>query len=174
MNKDILLGILHFILIAAFQVFILNGMPLIGYTNPLVYVWFIIMLPTNTPKWAVLLLSFSMGFIVDIFSGYIGLHCAVLTFIGFIRPILINVFFSGKEIESNLRPSIAEMGLSNFLPYLAILVFIHHFLYFTFEIFTFHEILLTLLRIVVSSASTISIILVLDFLLFRQEKYGEA
>ncbi|MCK9164072.1 MAG: rod shape-determining protein MreD [Bacteroidales bacterium] len=170
MNKDILLGFLHFILIGAFQVFILNGMHFVGYINPIVYVWFILMLPTNTPKWAVLLLSFSMGIAVDIFAGYIGLHCAILTFIGFIRPLFINIFFSGKEIESNLRPSIAEMGLSNFLPYLAILVFIHHFLYFTFEIFSFAEFFKTLLRITISSVSTILIILLLDFLLFRQKK----
>ncbi|MCK9164202.1 MAG: rod shape-determining protein MreD [Bacteroidales bacterium] len=170
MNKDILLGFLHFILIAAFQVFVLNGMHFVGYINPLIYVWFILMLPTNTPKWAVLMLSFSMGFVVDMFSGYIGLHCAVLTFIGFIRPIFINVFFSGKEIESNLRPSIAEMGLSNFLPYLAILVFIHHFFYFTFEIFSFVEIFRTLLRIVLSSISTILIILLFDFIFFKQKK----
>lgn len=170
MNKDIIVGFIHFFVIAAFQVFILDGVHLLGYINPLIYLWFILMLPTNTPKWAVLLLSFSMGFVIDIFSGYIGFHCAVLTFIGFIRPLFINIFFSGKEIESNLRPSIAEMGLSTFLPYLAFLVFIHHFLYFSFEIFSFSEFFKTLLRIFLSSITTILLILLFDFLFFRKRK----
>ena len=170
MNKDIIVGFIHFFVIAAFQVFILDGVHLLGYINPLIYLWFILMLPTNTPKWAVLLLSFSMGFVVDIFAGYIGIHCAVLTFIGFIRPLFINIFFSGKEIESNLRPSIAEMGLSTFLPYLAFLVFIHHFLYFSFEIFSFSEFFKTLLRIFLSSITTILLILLFDFLFFRKRK----
>lgn len=170
MNKDILLGFLHFILIAAFQIFILNGLQLFGYFNPMLYIWFILMLPTNTPKWAVLILSFAMGFVVDIFAGQMGFHAAVATFIGFIRPIFIKIFFTGKDTETNLRPSIAEMGILTFLPYIAILVFVHHFLYFTLEIFSFSEFFMTLLRIVCSTISTVLLILLCDYLFFKTKK----
>lgn len=170
MNRDILLGFLHFIVIAALQIFIINGVNILGYFNPMIYVWFILMLPTNTPKWLVLILSFLMGLIVDIFAGNIGFHVTVLTFIGFIRPLFINIFFSGKDTQTNLRPSISEMGLSTFLPYLAILVFIHHFFYFTLEIFSLSEFFRTLLRIVCSSISTILIIIFCDFIFFKQKK----
>lgn len=170
MNRKTLLGFIHFILIAAFQIFILNGVELFGYFNPMVYIWFILMLPTNTPKWLILVLSFAMGFTIDIFAGQLGFHAAALTLIGFIRPLFIKFFFSSKDLDNSLRPSISEMGLNAFLPYVAILVFIHHFLYFTIEIFSLSEFFYTFIRVVLSSISTISIILLLDYLFIRQKR----
>ncbi|HBN06617.1 MAG TPA: rod shape-determining protein MreD [Bacteroidales bacterium] len=170
MNKDIILGFLHFILIAAFQIFVLNGLNIFGYFNPMIYIWFILMLPTNTPKWLGLILSFLMGFTVDIFSGQVGFHAAALTFIGLIRPLFISIFFSGKDIQTNLRPSIAEMSLMTFLPYIVSLVFLHHFVYFTIEIFNFSEFFLTLLRIVCSTIITTLLILICDFFFIPKRK----
>ncbi len=172
MNKDIILGFIHFILIAAFQIFVLNGLNILGYFNPMIYVWFILMLPTNTPKWLELILGFLMGFTIDIFAGQVGFHAAALTFIALIRPLFIKIFFSGKEIETNLRPSIAEMSFLGFLPFVLSLVFIHHFIYFTIEIFNFSEFFHTLLRIICSTIITTLLILICDFLFINKRKFS--
>lgn len=169
MNKVFFKGVLQFILIGLFQVFVLNHIQLFGYINPFIYIWFIILLPINTKNWVVLLASFVMGLSIDIFEGQIGFHAAISVFMGFIRPVFIKLFFSGRELDEYARPSISEMGISRFLPFLFSFVFIHHFLYFTFEIFSFSEFLYTLVRIILSSIITTFLILLLDLLFIRKK-----
>lgn len=170
MIRNIFLEVLHFLLIISAQIFILNNIQIFGYINPMLYLWFILMLPINTPKGLVLILSFITGFTVDIFANEMGFHTAVTVFIGFIRHFFIDIYFVGKDKDSFIRPSISEMGIKSFLFYTTVLVLIHHFLYFTLEIFNFSEFLMTLLRIVLSSFATILLITICDLLFIRTNK----
>lgn|SRR5574344_223778 len=169
MSRSIIFGILHFILIAAFQIFILNGLQ-IGYFNPMFYIWFILLLPTNTPKILTLILSFLMGLTIDIFAGVLGFHALVATLIGLIRGIFITIFFEGKDTKTFTYPCIKEMTLLPYIAYVSILVFIHHFLYFVIEEFSFHEFFFVLLRIICSSITTIVLIVICDFLFIKPKK----
>lgn len=169
MSKSILFGILQFVLIAAFQIFILNGLQ-VGYFNPLFYIWFVLLLPTNCPKILTLVLSFAMGLTIDIFSGVIGFHAMVATFIGFIRGIFITIFFEGKDTKTFLYPCAKEMNFAPFVAYVSILVLIHHFLYFIIEEFTFREFFSVMLRILCSSLATIILIVLCDFLFIKPKK----
>lgn len=168
MSKDITKSLFHFILIALFQVFVLNQIHLFGLINPLIYIWFIILLPINTKNWVVLISSFAIGLAIDVFEGQMGFHSLVTVFMGFIRPIFISIFFNNKETDELTRPSISQMGIARFVPFIFIFIFIHHFLYFTLEIFTFSEFFMTLLRILLSSITTSILIVLLDLLFIRR------
>lgn len=170
MSKSIFLGIFHFIVIALIQILILNGLQLFGYINPLLYIWFILLLPISSPAWLVLLSCFTMGFAVDIFEGQMGFHAAVTVFMGFIRPLFIKVFFENKDSDLDTRVTIAEMGITRFLPFAFIFVFVHHFLYFTFEIFSLKEFFFTLLRIILSTIATTLLIVVMDLMFIKSKK----
>ncbi|MDR0971680.1 MAG: hypothetical protein LBM25_04790 [Bacteroidales bacterium] len=170
MSRTILLTAFQFILIAIFQIFVLSNLNILSFCNPMIYVWFIILLPTSTPKWIVVLLSFIMGYTIDVFSGQSGINALSLTFIGVIRGGFISLFFADKDTQSNLRPSIKDMGFTNFLIFVSIIVVIHHTIYFMVEAFSFSEFFFILLRIVLSSIASIFLILFFDFLFFKTKR----
>lgn len=170
MTKNILLIAIRFIILLIIQVFILNNINLFGLVEPLLYVWFILLLPLRTPKWAVLLLSFLIGFSVDVFSGQVGFHTAVSVFTGFIRPLFLGALITNQQSETHDTPTSTNMGFMPFLGYVSILTIIHTFTLIMIESFRWSEILQILLRAGLSSLCTIVLIITCDLIFFKSSK----
>jgi rod shape-determining protein MreD len=170
MIRDIIISILQFIILVAAQVFLLDNINLLGYINPMLYIWFIIMLPHNTPKWLVLISSFLLGIAVDVFSADIGINATICVLIGFLRPILLNAFSGNIDDNSSQRPSMSTLGFMNFFLYTSIIVLIHHTFYFIIETFAWDEFLQVIVRILLSSIVTIILILLLDMIFFKKKE----
>jgi rod shape-determining protein MreD len=157
---------LMFIVLVAVQVLFLNQIQFSGYINPYIYVLFIMLLPLNAPRYAVLLLSFFVGLAVDIFSNSLGIHTFASVFIAYARPAIIRII-TNREEELNDYPGLAQTGLAWFLSYTAIMVFIHHFVLFYIEVFTFDNFFSTLYRVLLSSVFSIFVIVLSQFIIFR-------
>ncbi|MDR1005388.1 MAG: hypothetical protein LBL74_00795 [Bacteroidales bacterium] len=166
----IAIGVLHFLLIAAAQIFIFNNIRFLGYINPMIYVWFILMLPYKTPYWALLLLSFAMGLCIDVFTFGQGFHTATLTFIGFLRPFILKFYTGNRDITVWQRPTSSDMGFMQFTFYITILIFIHHLLFFTLDILRFTELIPFIIRLILSSVTTIIVIIICDLLFMKHKK----
>ena len=151
-------NILRFIFLILLQVFILDNIQFMGYINPMIYVLFILSLPVRFPKWALLILAFIMGFIIDVFSNTAGMHSFALVFAAFLRTPVINIFTSIDE-GSNPTPSFHTFGVSAYVKYVVILVLIHHFILFFIESFSFLHLTLLIPKIIISSTVTILLIL---------------
>ena len=63
-----------------------------GYATPMPYVYFLLILPSNTPRWLYVLLGFLLGVLIDIFGNTPGMAAATMTAIGLITPLLFNLF----------------------------------------------------------------------------------
>lgn len=157
---------LMFIVLVAVQVLFLNQIQFSGYINPYIYLLFIMLLPVNSPKYAVLLLSFFIGLVVDIFSNSLGIHAFASVFIAYIRPFVIRVI-TNREEELNDYPGLAQTGFTWFLTYTSILVLIHHAVLFYIEVFTFANFFSTLYRVFLSSVFSIFVIVLSQFIIFR-------
>lgn len=168
-SKLIIRNSISFIALVLVQILILNNVRLGGYINPFLYILFIIKIPSNVPKWAVLCLSFLLGFSVDIFSGSMGFHTFSATLTGFCRISLFNVFFSKHDQESVFTPGLSTMNLGTFIVYSSLLVFIHSLCYFFLEIFIWKEFFSILWRSISSAFVTLVLILFVEFL-FRFAK----
>ena len=151
-------NILRFIFLILLQVFILDNIQFMGYINPMIYVLFILSLPVRFPKWALLILAFIMGLIIDVFSNTAGMHSFALVFAAFLRTPVINIFTSIDE-GSNPTPSFHTFGVSAYVKYVVILVLIHHFILFSIESFSFLHLTLLIPKIIFSSTVTILLIL---------------
>ena len=151
-------NILRFIFLILLQVFILDNIQFMGYINPMIYVLFILSLPVRFPKWALLILAFIMGLIIDVFSNTAGMHSFALVFADFLRTPVINIFTSIDE-GSNPTPSFHTFGVSAYVKYVVILVLIHHFILFFIESFSFLHLTLLIPKIIISSTVTILLIL---------------
>ena len=169
MNSLIGKNIIRFVVLLLVQVFILNNIRINGYINPYLYVMFILLLPFETRGWLLLLSSFILGLLIDIFAHTPGMHAAAAVFMAFCRPTIIRFISGGKGIEPGMKPGILSMGFQWFFAYSAILIFLHHLVYFYIEIFRFSEFLQTFYRMLISTASTLVLVLVVEYLFIKKE-----
>lgn len=155
-----------FIVLVLTQVLFLNQVQMSGFVNPYIYILFIMLLPVNAPRYVLLLGGFFIGLSIDIFSNTLGVHAFASVFIAFLRPIIIRAITSREE-DMEDYPGMVQNGLGWFLYYTTIMVFLHHLALFFIEVFTFADILGTLYRVVLSSLFSIFVIVLSQFIVFR-------
>ncbi|MBN2524224.1 MAG: rod shape-determining protein MreD [Bacteroidales bacterium] len=168
MIKVISRNILRFLMLVLLQVMIFNNIEISGYLNPYIYIIFIILLPFETPAWVCLLLGFFLGLSIDIFTETIGMHTAATVFIAYIRPYILSSFAPRDGYESGTFPRVYYYGLPWFIKYASLLVFAHHLVLFYVEMFQFQDFFSTLLRVILSSLFSITLIVVSQYFVFRK------
>ncbi len=169
-SRTVFFNVIRFFFLIFFQVLILNHINLSGYINPYFYIYFILLLPFDTPKWLLLVAAFILGWSIDIFTNSIGLNAAACVLMAFARPFVISAISSGPESLFGETPSLRNQGVKWFLYYSIILILIHHFAFFYLEIFRFSEFLATFVRVMLSSAFTLLLVLISEYLLYPQGK----
>lgn len=157
-----------FIVAVLLQVLVLNHILIFRMISPFFYLIFLLLLPYDTPRAMLLFLGFILGLSIDAFTNTLGVHAAVCVLIGFVRPGILNQISTRETRESVSAPRISTMSLNWFISYTAIFVAIHHLLLFMLEAFTFHGILFTLARAVLSGVLSTILIVVSQFLFFRK------
>jgi rod shape-determining protein MreD len=154
---DLLKRAILFLIFIMAQALVFGGIHLFNCVTPLFYVYFVTMFPRNYPKWAILLWSFFMGLLIDIFSNTPGLAAASLTLIAAIQPYLLEAFVP-HDAADNLEPSIRSLGLQKFSIYNIILVFIYCVSLFSLEMFSFFNLTQWLMCVVGSTLITLVLI----------------
>jgi len=168
MTNLIFRNIIRFLFLVLFQVLILNNINLGGYSNPYLYLYFILLLPFATPRWLLLVLAFFLGISVDLFTNTLGLNAAASVLMSFCRPYVIRAISREPEEELGIQPSLRLQGFTWFFLYSLILILIHHFALFYLEIFRFTEFFQTLLRVIVSSAFTLALVFLSELLFYSR------
>lgn len=146
------------------QTMVLGHIHLFDYATPLLYVYFVLSFPRNYPKWAILLWSFVLGLVVDIFSNTPGVAAASMTLIGVLQPYVFELFIARDAAES-LTPSVRTIGFAKFLYYASFLVLLYCIVFFTLEFFKLHD-GMEWVKCVCGSA-IITLVLILTFEIFK-------
>jgi rod shape-determining protein MreD len=160
----------RFVFLILFQVLILNNIQFGGYINPYFYIYFILLLPFETPRWLLLLSAFLLGISLDAFTNTFGLNASACVLMAFVRPFVISAISTGTEFMVGHSPSLKNQGMKWFAYYSIILVLVHHSALFYLEIFRFTEFFHTLLRVLLSSAFTLLIVFIAEYLSYPTEK----
>lgn len=153
-----------FLILMILQLLIFNNIEFSGYVNPYIYVMFILVLPVAIPSWILLILAFLTGFVIDLFSGTIGVHSFATVMAGFVRPWVLSLNVTAEASEPDMSPSSYRSGLRWFMIYVVTVVFIHHLALFFVEVFSFRYFFHTLLRVLLSTAVTTFFIVLIDFI----------
>ena len=156
-----------FVTLVLIQVLLLNQVNFGGFLNPYIYVLFILLLPVSLPRYQVLLLSFFTGLAIDWFSNTPGLHASATVLMGFLRSPVISMT-TQRESEQSDYPGLHHTGWRWFVTYISILVVIHHFFLFFLDVFSFENFFRTLLRSMASTVFTVVIIVLSQFLIFKE------
>lgn len=168
--SDYAKNILRFIVLVLVQVLILNNINFGGYINPFLYVYFILLLPFETPGWLLLLLAFALGLTIDAFNHTPGMHAAATLLMAFFRPLAIRSISSRTEYEPGISPSIRDMGFRWFLSYAFLLVLIHHVALFYLEVFRLTGFFSTMKRVLYSLVFTLILIILSEYMFTRRRK----
>jgi len=154
----VLQNIIRFILLVLFQVLVLSNIQFLGYINPYLYILIILALPVQMPRWLTLILAFGLGLIIDTFTNTMGMHAFATVLVAFLRNGIIKLFTSIEE-GNNPTPSFYSFGVSAYVKYVVVLVLIHHSTLLMLEAFSFVNFGITLIKIILSTAVTVLMIL---------------
>lgn len=158
MTNTIITNTLRFILLVLLQVLVLNNINFLGYVNPYLYVLFLVMYPFNTPQSLFMFVAFLLGITIDAFEDSGGINAAACVFIAFIRPAFLRFSFGVSYDYQTVKLSNTPFGAR--VGYVMLIVFIHHFILFTLEMFDFSHIFLILKKTIFSGIFTTLLILI--------------
>ncbi len=167
MNQQIFKYIGHCILIILIQVLILNQININGMINPYIYPLLIILLPLTIRPYYLLIIAFSIGFVIDIFCDTPGMHASALVLIAFLRPLLFKLL-NPKEQETNELMDMYYHGITWFVVYISVIVLVHHSVFFLVEKGNFVAYHYTFFKTIISSA--FSVLFMMMYLLFSSNK----
>lgn len=156
-----------FIGLVLLQALILNNIQFLGFINPYFYIYFILLLPSSVNRDLTLLLGFLLGLSLDVFCGSLGCHTFATTLVAYLKPYFQKVF-GPREDYDVVIPSFRSFGVKEFLQYATILVFVHQFVYFFVEAFTFADILQVLMKAFCCSIFTILLIYIAEKLTYKR------
>lgn len=133
---------IRFILLVLVQVLVLNNINFLGYINPYLYLLFILTFPFTGNKSLLIILSFLLGLTIDLFGDSGGVHAAACVVIAYLRPVILKFSF-GVSYEYNAI-KLNNIDFAQRLIYVSAMVFIHHLVLFSMEIFNINHIMLLL------------------------------
>jgi hypothetical protein len=120
----------------------------------MVYILFLYWYPIKENRAAFIGLSFLLGLSIDFFSDTMALHSAATITIAYLRPVIMRfVFGINYEFQSFKLSNTTKAQQFTFL---ALLILVHHLVYFSLEIFSFANLFLIVKKVLtIGSASLI-------------------
>lgn len=168
MNNTGFSHIIRFILLLLAQVVIFSHINFFGYISPYIYIIFILLFPIRDSRILLLVVSFLLGLLIDLFSDSGGVHAAASVTLAYARPILLKTSFGMLYEHHNIKFNSSELG--NLITYVIIAALLHHFILFSLEIFNISNIILILKKTLFSSIFTILLSVLLIILFSRNRK----
>jgi hypothetical protein len=127
------------------------------------------MMPLKTPKPLVLVLAFIYGLLIDHFYNSPGVHASALVFTAYIKGLILKFLEPFEGYSADDHPTIRKMGLTWYMSFVSILLFLHCFFYFSVESFSFVYIFDIIMNTIFSFIASFSIILLIQFI-FRPKQ----
>lgn len=128
----------------------------------MIYILFLYWYPIKQNRAVFLIISFILGLTVDIFSDTLAIHSAATLTIAYLRPAIMRfcfgVNFEFQSFRLRSAPRIQQ------ITYLALLIVIHHTVFFSLEVFNFDNFLLILKKILMVSIASLFLCILLSSL----------
>ncbi len=163
MNSALFVNIFRFLLLQAAQIIIFNNMNFLGYISPFPYILFIILYPVNSNKFGLLMASFFLGLIMDMFSNSGGIHTTACLVLAYYRPYLFRFSFGLSYEYQTVK--LNDVLTPERFSFILLSVVIHHFVLFILEAFKVSFVLDVLIRTLLSTVFTIIICIIIIYLI---------
>jgi rod shape-determining protein MreD len=163
MNSSLFFNLFRFITLLSLQVIVFNNINFFGFISPFPYILFIILYPVNGNKSGLLVASFLLGIILDMFSNSGGIHTTASLLLAYFRPSIFKFAFGvSYEYQTiKLNDTLTPERFS----FLLVAVVLHHLVLFIFEAFQFSLLWDILIRTLLSSIVTLIICIIIIYLI---------
>lgn len=163
MNSTLLVNIFRFVLLLAVQIVIFNNMNFLGYVSPFPYVLFILLFPVNSNKSGLLLASFFLGLIMDMFCNSGGIHATACVVLAYFRPYIFKFSFGLSYEYQTVK--LNDVLTPERFSFIVVAVALHHFTLFILEAFQFSFFWDILLRSLLSIVFTVILCIIIIYLI---------
>lgn len=162
MNSALLTNIVRFILLLAAQVVIFNNINFSGYINPYPYILFIILYPVNGNRSGLLVASFFLGIVMDMFCNSGGVHAASCLVLAYFRPYIFKFSFGLSYEYQTVR--LNDILTPERFSFILIAVAIHHLTLFVLEVFRVSFLWDVVIRTIFSTIFSILMCIILIYI----------
>lgn len=170
MNNLVWRNIGRFLLLMLLQLLVLNYVYLGGYVMPMLYVLFILMLPTSMKRVPMLLAAFGTGLLVDIMTGALGFHTLACTVVAMMRITFADrILTRGENIVID-HPSIFSVTPQYFISYVMLLLAAFYLVFYSVELFSFRGLGGVLLATVCSTLVTTVLVVLYQGVFVRRKE----
>ncbi len=163
--------LLWLLVLIALQMLVFNHIHLLGYATALPYVYLLMLMPKDTPRWQLLLWGFAGGLAADVVSLTPGVGAGAMTVTAMAQPSLLRLF-EPKDAPADLEPSLADMGVAPYMRYAAAMVLLFCTAYFALLAFSFFHLRDLALSLVSTFALTLAVCLSLEALRKQPQQHG--
>ncbi|RHR83010.1 rod shape-determining protein MreD [Odoribacter sp. AF15-53] len=142
--------LIHLLILSLLQIVIVDNIHLGSYFYLNIYILAIFLLPYKLKGVPLLLFGFLLGLLMDFADNTVGIHAAASTFVAYIRPRLLQLTSTREELED----AHGVQGLTDFrwfLKYSFMSTLLFNVVLIFAEAFTFRDILITMIRIILST-----------------------
>ena len=142
--------LIHLLILSLLQIVIVDNIHLGSYFYFNIYILAIFLLPYKLKGVPLLLFGFLLGLLMDFADNTVGIHAAASTFVAYIRPRLLQLTSTREELED----ARGVQGLTDFrwfLKYSFMSTLLFNVVLIFAEAFTFRDILITMIRIILST-----------------------
>lgn len=169
MNRTVWRIIGRFALLMALQLLVLNYVYLGGYVMPMLYVLFILMLPTGMKRIPLLLIAFGTGLLVDVMGNMLGFHALACTVVAMLRILFADRILTRGEPVTIDTPGIYSVTPQYFISYLMLMLAAFYLVFFTLELFGFRSFGGVLLATVASTLVTTLLAVLYQYIFLKKE-----
>lgn len=162
-SQTVIRLVLTFVIYLILQIVVIRNFVFFDVAFCFVYIACILLLPDEIDPIWVILISFLIGLLVDIFYNTAGIHASASVLIGYLRGYIIKFLFPTKGVENEVVITLKDMGAERFVRYVAVLTLIHHSTLFFVEAGGFQFFLITILKIICSVVFTTFMIIILQY-----------
>ena len=123
-----------FLLLVFLQFLVFSNINLFGFVNPFIYLLFLVRYRLDGDQTIFLLLSFALGFCIDLILNTAGAHTIATLTVAFLRPLIVSFSFG---INADIPYAMLKgTRLGNQLTYLGLLVLTHTIIYYAVQYFS--------------------------------------
>jgi rod shape-determining protein MreD len=163
MNSALLLNIARFILLLTAQILIFNNMRFWGFISPFPYILYIILYPVNGNRYGLLISSFLLGLLIDMFNNSGGVNATACLVLAYFRPTIFKFSFGLSYEYQTVR--LNDVLTPERFSFIFIAVVIHHFTLFILEIFRITFIFEIFAKTILSTLFTVLLCILIIYLI---------
>ena len=133
-----------------------------------VYIGFILFLPFEINKALLLIFSFFLGLLIDIFYNSLGVHAATCVLWAYLYSV--SMPFLNNKYESKQRFLLPDRNSAEYAAYSFGFIFLHHLIFFFIETETISLFFRIILQAFGSAAITFMVILIIYQFFYKRSK----